>query len=146
MAKLKEKDYEVQEKEVTRYECDWCGAVVDEGEVNFQKMWEGPDSQGESLDSGHLCDECSQQGRRLDLVDMMERRRRVSLALKAGQTLVAGAFFSPVGAGAMYGAFVLGSVVGRPWGVAAGLAAGAFYATLVAAVLGKYFVTVEGSG
>jgi hypothetical protein len=144
MARIEEKDYEVQELEVTRYECDWCGGVVDEPDINHQSVSEGPDGGGEPLDTGHICDSCVEKGRRLSLVDMMERRQRVSLALKGGQMLVAGGFLSPVGAALMYGAYVLTEPLGV-LGLAAGLVAGLVYALVVAAVLGKHFVTVEGS-
>lgn len=76
MTKVTDVDYEVVEKEVDRYECDQCGAIVEEENINTEAIFDSPDSRSltAAKDSRHMCDDCVEAERYGTLVKMHDMK------------------------------------------------------------------------
>lgn len=78
MAKITVTEYETIEKNIDKFECDECNAIVDESDINTVQIHEGDLANHKRIDhveKKHLCEDCSGLGRVLSVREDKEKMK-----------------------------------------------------------------------
>ncbi|UBF23434.1 hypothetical protein HATV-3_gp84 [Haloarcula tailed virus 3] len=111
MSKITVTDYETVEKEQTKYECDHCGVVVDEDDINTVGIFEGVANPTARLSDNsvavkHLCNGCNDVPKAMRIqaakATVKDRWEAFAGAVSAGMKPVIITGSSLVGAGAVW--------------------------------------------
>lgn len=83
MTKVTQKEFETVEKEVEKYECEFCGAIRSEDEINTQMVFVG-DRLGPFLaddvaaaEKSHVCEDCSGARQKVKRESLIRSAQRV---------------------------------------------------------------------